>query len=162
MSRKHSSFAIASLIGAGIAISMPLAASAGITQLMPNTVSHSQPAPSEPVTGLSSFVQTVDYRGRDRMRDDRRWNSQHGGKRCRTRTGGCRHSYNGYYDNNRRWLFAAPAINGGLTIGIYEGQNHGHARRHIAWCLNRYQSYNYRNNSWVSYSGQIRQCNSPY
>jgi hypothetical protein len=32
----------------------------------------------------------------------------------------------------------------------------------VAWCLNRYRSYNPRTNTWVSYSGRVRQCHSPY
>jgi hypothetical protein len=38
----------------------------------------------------------------------------------------------------------------------------GLSSRHVRYCLNRYQSYNPRNNTWVSYSGRVRQCRSPY
>ena len=34
--------------------------------------------------------------------------------------------------------------------------------RHVQWCLNKYQSYNPRNNTWVAYSGQVKKCYSPY
>jgi hypothetical protein len=33
---------------------------------------------------------------------------------------------------------------------------------HIEWCLAHYRSYNPRTNTWVGYSGQIYQCDSPY
>jgi hypothetical protein len=33
---------------------------------------------------------------------------------------------------------------------------------HIQWCLNRYRSYNPRNNTWVSYSGEVHECISPF
>lgn len=38
----------------------------------------------------------------------------------------------------------------------------GLSSRHVQWCLNRYQSYNPRNNTWVAYSGQVKKCYSPY
>jgi BA14K-like protein len=34
--------------------------------------------------------------------------------------------------------------------------------RHVRWCLNRYQSYNPRYNTWVAYSGKVKKCYSPY
>ncbi len=33
---------------------------------------------------------------------------------------------------------------------------------HIRWCDNRYRSYNPHDNSWVTYSGKVKQCISPY
>lgn len=33
---------------------------------------------------------------------------------------------------------------------------------HVAWCSNRYRSYSPYDNTWVSYSGYVRQCVSPY
>lgn len=38
----------------------------------------------------------------------------------------------------------------------------GFSRRHINWCYRRYRSYQERSNSWVSNSGRVRQCRSPY
>ncbi len=38
----------------------------------------------------------------------------------------------------------------------------GWSSRHVRYCLNRYQSYNPRNNTWVAYSGRVHQCRSPY
>jgi len=43
---------------------------------------------------------------------------------------------------------------------VYDGG--GLSSRHIRYCLNRYQSYNPRNNTWVAYSGQVKKCYSPY
>jgi hypothetical protein len=57
---------------------------------------------------------------------------------------------NGYYDN-------------GYYGGGYTGGGYGaYSRRHIAWCLNRYRSYNPSSNTWVAYSGRVHQCYSPY
>jgi hypothetical protein len=33
---------------------------------------------------------------------------------------------------------------------------------HVEWCLKRYRSYNPRDNSWVSYGGKVRECDSPF
>jgi hypothetical protein len=33
---------------------------------------------------------------------------------------------------------------------------------HVQWCLDRYRSYNVRRNTWISYSGDVRRCRSPY
>ena len=33
---------------------------------------------------------------------------------------------------------------------------------HLEWCQERYRSYNPRDNTWVSYSGRVRECDSPF
>ncbi len=33
---------------------------------------------------------------------------------------------------------------------------------HVTWCYNRYRSYDARSNTYVSYGGRVRNCNSPY
>ncbi len=33
---------------------------------------------------------------------------------------------------------------------------------HVEWCLKRYRSYNPRDNTWVSYSGKVQECDSPF
>lgn len=96
------------------------------------------------------------------------------GDRCRTRSPGCRHYRNGWYYNDRWWL--GPAIIGGAIIGSQLGNSNDYdddydddyiddrrySRRHVNWCSDRYQSYNPRNNTWLSYSGNYRRCVSPY
>ena len=47
----------------------------------------------------------------------------------------------------------------GYDDGDYGG---GLSSRHVRYCLNKYQSYNPRNNPWVAYSGRVKQCDSPY
>ena len=32
---------------------------------------------------------------------------------------------------------------------------------HVEWCQKRYRSYNPRDNTWVTYSGKVRECISP-
>jgi hypothetical protein len=57
-----------------------------------------------------------------------------------------------YYDDDDDYDY-------GYDEGDYGG---GLSSRHIRYCLNKYQSYNLRNNTWVAYSGQVKQCRSPY
>ncbi len=81
------------------------------------------------------------------------------GRRCNFRHGNCRNYYRGFYYQNPWWL--VPGIVGGnlLQNEIYDKR---YANRHVRWCQSRYRSYNVRTNSWLSYSGQYRQCNSHY
>jgi hypothetical protein len=81
---------------------------------------------------------------------------------------------NGDWDNDHNWryrhhrrgfnnfgVFVSP-----LVIGGGYGYNDGYYRRsgsaHVEWCLNRYRSYNPADNTWVSYSGEVHYCRSPY
>jgi BA14K-like protein len=87
---------------------------------------------------------------------------------------GKRYGYN--YDNwryRRYYPYNSPGLSFGfrsydplwydtpsLTYRIaprrYLGNNH------VDWCSNRYRSYNVRTNTWLSYSGDRRECISPY
>lgn len=57
-----------------------------------------------------------------------------------------------WYDNGVWWEFDLD-----LTPDY-----RGYSRRHVEWCRKRYRSYNARTNTWVAYSGRVRQCVSPY
>ncbi len=63
----------------------------------------------------------------------------------------CRPWY-GYYDRDM-WLE--------LDLDLTPDYR-GHSRRHLEWGRKRYRSYNARTNTWVAYSGRVRQCISPY
>lgn len=92
-----------------------------------------------------------------RMRSE--WNSRRDGRRCNSRFGNCRHFHRGYYYETPWWTL--PLIVGGLAAqNNYDGGGYG--SRHVEWCLDRYRSYNPRTNTWLSYSGNVNQCNSPY
>ena len=84
------------------------------------------------------------------------WNPRYG-RRCNGWTNYCRYHYNGYWYSNQWWI--APAVGVGVGLAIAGSSN---SSRHVAWCENRYRSYNPRNNTWVSNSGKVKQCNSPY
>lgn len=82
------------------------------------------------------------------------YNRYRHGNRCSYSRYGCENFYQGYYYQNPWWLGR------GIVIGNAYGNRRG--RNHIAWCSDRYRSYDIRSDSWLSNSGQRRRCNSPY
>ena len=91
------------------------------------------------------------------------WNRALHGERCVYRIGGCRYFHQGYYYQSPWWT--APLIfgDGPGTNFYHDGDYRGNiwSGKHIAWCFNRYHSYNPRNNTWISNSGKVLQCRSP-
>ena len=80
---------------------------------------------------------------------------------------------NWYWNDNHHWRHHRHRDNFrfGLAFPLYFGGGYYNqpyyygrslSNAHIEWCLNRYRSYNIYNNTWVSYSGQVHQCHSPY
>lgn len=128
-----------------------------------------QPAPAVSAE-TSSLLTDVRHRDNRVHRYDnnynRRYDRRRHGMRCGNWSNNCRYRYGGYYYENPWWLL--PMVGVGIGIGAagaydngyYDGGGYG--RRHVQWCLDRYRSYNPRNNTWVSYSGYARQCISPY
>ena len=100
----------------------------------------------------------------EKNRRNMEWNRDRDGDRCRERRGDCRHFHRGYYYNTPWWTL--PLVIGGAFANdrnYYDDDGYdGMSSRHVEWCLDRYRSYNPRTNTWVSYSGVVRQCNSPY
>lgn len=81
-----------------------------------------------------------------------------------------RYYYNGYYYQRPYWNFVIP-FGYGYGPGVYYYDDYDYdydysprylSNRHVRWCLNRYRSYNPRTNTWIAYSGAVRQCISPY
>jgi hypothetical protein len=100
------------------------------------------------------FVREDDFRRFDRKRFDRRHSRfddddgrRH--KRFRHRHGRFVHFFNGWWYAEPWWSYDTA------YVGLY-----GDA--HVQWCINHYRSYNPDNNTFVSYSGEIRECVSPY
>jgi hypothetical protein len=98
-------------------------------------------------------------------RNVRRYDRRYDGPRCLRRYGNCTHYYRGYYYSSPWWTL--PLIGGTLFLGsrYYDGGYYsggGYGSRHVRWCYNHYRSYNARTNTWISYSGNVRQCRSPY
>ncbi len=54
-----------------------------------------------------------------------------------------------YYDDDYYDTYERP---------VYRSRRSAHAE----WCFDRYRSYRPRSNTWISRSGRVRNCNSPY
>jgi hypothetical protein len=93
--------------------------------------------------------------------DHREWNRKRHGKRCREAFGGCRHFHGGFY-YERPWWTLPVIIDGGSRFDDDDYDDDEVGDSHVEWCLDRYRSYNPRTNTWVSYSGEVRECRSPY
>ncbi len=96
------------------------------------------------------------YRGgyRGYYRPYNRGYARYYGRRCANWGNNCRYRYRGYYYPYRWWL---PAAGVGVAVAATNYNS-----KHKNWCRNHYRSYNPRNNTWVSNSGKVRQCVSPY
>lgn len=84
--------------------------------------------------------------------------------RMRHRTHRYRHYHGGYWYDNPWWV--VPFVGAGIAMSnrdrYYDRNDYGYGSRHVQWCMDRYRSYDPRSNTWVSYSGAVRQCISPY
>jgi hypothetical protein len=87
------------------------------------------------------------------------YNRRYHGNRCIYRAGNCNYYHQGYYYQNRWWI--VPSVIGGAVIGS-QIRNTRYSNNHARWCAEKYRSYDLRTNTWLSNSGQVRQCNSPY
>ena len=79
------------------------------------------------------------------------------GPRCTRYNNNCRYRYNGFYYSSQWWML--PVVGATVIIG---SANHHYGSDHVAWCEDHYRSYNVRTNTWISYSGDVRQCVSPF
>lgn len=103
------------------------------------------------------IIQVAQGKKDRRMRFE--WEFRRDGRRCSRRSDNCRHFYHGHYYETPWWTL--PLIVGGsIAANSYDNGDYGDA--HVEWCLDRYRSYNPRTNTWLSYSGEIRECRSPY
>ena len=88
-----------------------------------------------------------------------KWDRHRDGIRCTARNNNCRHFYRGYWYATPWWTL--PLV--GSTIVVRPGvSGNGGYSRHVEWCMDHYRSYNVRTNTWVAYSGEVRECVSPY
>jgi hypothetical protein len=95
------------------------------------------------------------YRPNYRPRYNNAWNYGYHGPRCRSWSNSCRFYYGGYYYNSPWWTL--PVIGAG-AVAIANGSG----SRHRSWCAGRYKTYNAQTNTYVSSSGKLKQCDSPY
>ncbi|WP_342641813.1 BA14K family protein [Rhodoligotrophos ferricapiens] len=86
------------------------------------------------------------------------------GPRYRHRRPGYRYYHGGYYYRTPWWLGAAAAAGiAGTIAGAAAGAARGAAASsHVAWCQQRYRSYNPATDTFTGYDGRQYRCNSPY
>ena len=72
--------------------------------------------------------------------------------------GGIYYRGGGHYRSNN----VVPYIVGGIIVGGVAYQSQAHYSQHVAWCDEKYRSYNVRTDSFQPYNGPRRRCNSPY
>jgi BA14K-like protein len=146
-------FSVASLIP-GSVNAMPVVPLSGATTI--ETVANGG--------GVVHLAQMNDRKDRKINRADRRlrtaWDRNRDGRRCERRYGNCRHFYRGRYYETPWWTL--PLIVGAGIIATDAYDSGDYSSQHVEWCFDRYRSYNPRYNTWVAYSGEVRQCNSPY
>lgn len=121
------------------------------------------PVQSAPAATTDSSTLLTDVRTRYERNRVVRYDRHRHGMRCGSWSNRCRYHHGGYYYENPWWLF--PMVGAGIAIGAasaYDRGYDGYGSRHVEWCLDRYRSYNPRTNTWVSYSGRVNQCISPY
>lgn len=132
-------------------------AAGGASAMTPISSATSGPAAVEGNANIQ-MAQMNSNRNDRRMRTS--WSRNRDGNRCTRRNGNCRYFRNGYYYENAWWTL--PLIIGGTIGALNYSDDGGYGSRHVEWCSDRYRSYNPRNNTWVAYSGNVNQCNSPY
>ncbi|MBC8037833.1 MAG: BA14K family protein [Rhizobiales bacterium] len=91
-----------------------------------------------------------------RRNDESRWDRKRHGDRFRNRRSNYRHYYDGYYYSSPWWTLTVP-------LSVYDDDDdYEWGDDHVQWCSERYRSYNLDDNTWVAFSGQVRECESPF
>ena len=150
----------------GAALGLGTLAFSGATVSAAAMLPLAQSALSETNAANTGIVEIKHKRKRNKWNND--WNFRN--NRCFDSYYGCR--YNRSHYRNGVFLNLPLIIGGGFAAQDYYDNNdngygndvyyEGGGNSHVQWCLNRYRSYNPRTNTWLSYSGQFRQCYSPY
>lgn len=61
-----------------------------------------------------------------------------------------------------RPVYVQPRVVYDDPVPVYRHRARGYDDAHVEWCSRRFRSYNAYDNTWVSYSGRVNQCVSPY
>ena len=140
---------------------------AGVLAAMPATSANAMALPM--AGGSETYAKTVagnlyqEAATRDQRRRQWYYDRRNHGPRYRYRYGGYNYYYGGYYYNRPYWNLTIPLVIGPTVPNYYyQPRYRGYGQRHTNWCYAQYRSYNVRSNTWVSYSGQVRQCISPF
>ena len=101
------------------------------------------------------------------------YNRGYHGPRYRVVRPGYRHYYGGYYYRNpywqpryhapRRYYRSGPSVSFGLSFGGTPRYKRRGGNAHVAWCRNRYRTYDVRSDTFIARAGHPRvRCRSPY
>ena len=60
------------------------------------------------------------------------------------------------------WWYSWPFWSMGVPIYIYDQYDDEYDDQHVAYCLDKYRSYDPATDTYLAYSGRIRRCRSPY
>ena len=167
MSNKLSAIALGTMLGLGaLAFTGVGASAAAMLPLASGTAN----AAGDGVVQVKHKKYHNDWDG------NKKWNKSYG-KRCNYYNDNCRHHYRGRYYETPWWTLPL-IVGGGIAASNYydndyydydDYDDYGDyddggrlTSRHVRYCLNKYKSYNPRNNTWVAYSGQVKKCYSPY
>ncbi|MDX8529635.1 BA14K family protein [Mesorhizobium sp. VK25A] len=115
--------------------------------------------------GLSSDVQTVQYRDWRRHRGFNRDFSRRDGGAYWNGHRGYREYRRGYRRHGDYWFPLAAFATGALITGAIVNSENNRVYRgnsHVQWCYDRYRSYRASDNTFQPNSGPRRQCESPY
>jgi hypothetical protein len=132
--------AVAAAIGGGLALSAAAPASAA-----PLTIGGS--AVVDRAIAASDVINV-----RHDRRHARNYDRRYHGPRYRDRRAGYNHYRGGYWYRTPFWSFTIPF--GGAIASA--------GSSHVAWCDNRYRSYDVRRDAFKGYDGEWHRCNSPY
>lgn len=157
MSNKFSTIALGTMLGLStLAFS---GASASAAAMLPLS-----PAATGQANASSDGIVQVDHKKKWKKK---KWNNNYDWQYRKHR----------YRNNDGIYLSLPLIIGGAYAANQYYGDDYyddgdygyddgdyggGLSSRHVRYCLNKYQSYNPRNNTWVAYSGRVHQCRSPY
>ncbi len=160
MSNKFTSIALGAVLGLSAVAFSGASASAAMLPLPPIVTGQANAA--------NVGIVQVDY---DKKWKKKKWNNNWNNNNDNWKYRKHRRGYdNGVYLSLPLILGGAYAANQYYGDDYYDGgygyddggYGGGLSSRHVRYCLNKYQSYNPRNNTWLAYSGQVKRCYSPY
>ncbi|MDP1701232.1 MAG: BA14K family protein [Aestuariivirga sp.] len=162
MSNKFSAIALGTMLGLStVAFSGASASAAAMLPLSAVTSGDAQ--------GASGGIIQVDHKKWHKKKkwSSNNWNNNHNWKYRKHRRG---------YDSGV-YLSLPLILGGAYAANRYYGDDYydyddyddygyddggGLSSQHVRYCLNKYKSYKPRNNTWVTYGGQVKKCYSPY
>ena len=160
MSKFFNTIGLATMLGLGTLGLASTGASAAAIPLFP--------AVSGQASAAGDGIVQVDYKWKKKKWKNNNWNGNWNNNNNNWKYRKHRRGYdNGVYLSLPLIIGGAYAANSyyGNDYYDYDDDYYDGGRltsRHVRYCLNKYRSYNPRNNTWVAYSGQVKKCYSPY